>query len=60
MAKPKKRGPKPSPDSARVTLGVRMSKAEKEAIEDAAEKDGQTASAWARERILLALRDRGG
>jgi len=51
-----KRGPKPSPDSARVTLGVRMSVPEKLEVEAKAAREQKTASAWAREVILRNLR----
>jgi hypothetical protein len=53
--RPAKRGPKPSPDSARVTLGVKLSADEKARVEKAASRDGTTASKWARDVIVRAL-----
>lgn len=53
--KPAKPGPKPSPESARVTLGVKLSHDEKARVEKEASKDGTTASKWAREAIVKAL-----
>ena len=53
---PSSPSPEPKPSSAKKNIGVRLSPADVEAVEQAAAAAGQTCSEWMREAVLLHLK----